>query len=106
MHAKDRWEYRFPSAHPLVDAGEWLDVLWHLSIDGRLDKLGKPHYSLAERVDEALRVLIPQSTQDAPAIRRLCEGLWGSEVSAEGLARLGREIGVAVDEAALLSGPA
>ena len=57
MHAKDRLEYRFPSTHPLVEVGEWLDVLWHFSVDGRLQKGGRPHYSKAERLDEASRLL-------------------------------------------------
>ena len=29
MHAKDRLEKRFPSSHPFVEIGEWLDILWH-----------------------------------------------------------------------------
>src|SRR4030042_5697467 len=55
MHAKDRWERRFPSVHPMVHVGDWMDSLWHFSIDGRLQNLGKPHYSKEERLDGAIR---------------------------------------------------
>jgi len=96
MHAKDRWEYRFPSAHPLVEAGEWLDVLWHFSLDGRLQKLGKPHYSKVERLYEANRVLEGlchiEGLQDR--VSELCDKLWGEEVTLAQLMELGREMGL------------
>jgi hypothetical protein len=96
MHAKDRWEYRFPSAHPLVEVGEWLDVLWHFSLDGRLQKLGKPHYSKIERLEEANRLLDKlchiEGLQDR--VRELCDELWGMEVTLAQLLEIGRSLGL------------
>ena len=96
MHAKDRWEHRFPSTHPLVEAGEWLDVLWHFSIDGRLQNWGKPHYSRAERLEEAIRVLEGLSPVKEPQVqaRELCDELWGKEVTFAQLEGIGRGLGV------------
>ena len=96
MHAKDRWEHRFPSTHPLVEAGEWLDVLWHFSIDGRLQNWGKPHYSRAERLEEATRVLegLCQIKEPHVQARELCDELWGKEVTLAQLLEIGRELGV------------
>jgi len=96
MHAKDRWEYRFPAAHPMVDAGEWLDVLWHFSIDGRLEALGKPHYSKAERLEEATRVLTelcPGSEAEARVVA-LCDDIWGREVTFSQLLDIGKGLGL------------
>lgn len=90
MHAKDRLENRFPSAHPLVEAGEWLDVLWHFSIDGRLETMGKPHYSRDERLDEAARVL--PGLEDR--LTKLCDELWGKEVTLGQLLKIGKELGL------------
>ncbi len=90
MHAKDRLENRFPSAHPLVEAGEWLDVLWHFSIDGRLETMGKPHYSRSEQLDEAARVL--PGLEDR--LTRLCDELWGKEVTFDQLLEIGKELGL------------
>jgi len=96
MHAKDRWEHRFPSTHPLVEAGEWLDVLWHFSIDGRLQNWGKPHYSRAERLEEATRVLegLGQIKEPQVQVRELCHELWGKEVTFAQLVEIGRGLGV------------
>lgn len=94
MHAKDRWEYRFPSAHPMMDAGEWLDALWHFSIDGRLEERGKPHFSKAERLDEATRVLRGLSpNQDTQSrVRELCDELWGKETTFAQLVDIGKKL--------------
>lgn len=96
MHAKDRWEYRFPAAHPLVYIGEWLDALWHFSIDGRLQSLGKPHYSRDERLEEAIGVLRGLCQFDAieDRVGRLCEELWGKEVTMAGLLEIGKSLGL------------
>lgn len=96
MHAKDRWEYRFPSAHPLVDAGEWLDALWHFSIDGRLEGWRKPHYSRTERLEEATRVLqglCPGKDLQAH-VGQLCDQLWGKETTFAQLLDIGKELGL------------
>jgi hypothetical protein len=96
MHAKDRWEYRFPSAHPLVNAGEWLDVLWHFSIDGRLEIWRRPHYSRTERLEEAIRVfrgLCPGKDLQA-RVCQLCDQLWGKEITFAKLLEIGKELGL------------
>ena len=96
MHAKDRWEYRFPSTHPLEEVGEWLDALWHFSLDGRLQKLGKPHYSKEERLEEANRLLegLCQIENLQNRVRELCDELWGKEVTFAQLLEIGRELGL------------
>lgn len=96
MHAKDRWEYRFPSAHPLVEVGEWLDALWHFSIDGRLQKIGKPHYSILERLDEAKRLLegLRQVENLEDRVMQLCDELWGEEVTLTQLLEIGKGLGL------------
>ncbi len=99
MHAKDRWEYRFPSTHPLVEAGEWLDVLWHFSIDGRLEKLDQPHYSKAERLEEATRVLSGLDTGLLEQARALSNKLWGKEVTFTQLLEIGKGLGLKLTEA-------
>lgn len=98
MHAKDRFEYRFPCAHPMVDIGDWLDVLWHFSVDGRLQKIGKPHYSKAERLDEAIGLLQGLSLTDGVSerVRAICDELWGNEVTFSQLMGIGRGMGLAV----------
>jgi hypothetical protein len=90
MHAKDRLENRFPSAHPFVEIGEWLDVLWHFSIDGRLGKIGKPHYLKSERLNEAARVL--PGLEDR--LNELCNELWGKDVTFNQLLEIGKELGL------------
>ena len=96
MHAKDRWEHRFPSAHPLVHVGDWLDVLWHFSIDGRLQNRGKPHYSREERVEEAIRVFQESGQVDSvqEQVERLCHQLWGKEVTMAELLDVGEDLGL------------
>jgi hypothetical protein len=95
-HAKDRWEYRFPAAHPMVDVGEWLDVLWHFSIDGRLEAWGKPHYSRAERLEEAARVLQEScpAGKVATTVSELCDSLWGKETTFAQLTDMGKGLGL------------
>ena len=96
VHAKDRWEHRFPAAHPMVNVGEWLDVLWHFSIDGRLEKWAKPHYSKAERLEEASGVLQGLRPQESPPalVTRLCGELWGRETTLAHLLEMGRDLGL------------
>ena len=96
MHAKDRWEHRFPSAHPMVHAGDWIDVLWHFSIDGRLQNLGKPHYSKEERLEEAVRVFEELGQVDSiqERIERLRDQLWGKEVTMAELLQIGKSLGL------------
>ncbi len=96
MHAKDRWERRFPAAHPLVNVGEWLDVLWHFSIDGRLEALGRPHYSRAERLEEAKRVMqsLCPGREPQVSVDKLCGELWGEEVTFAQLAGIGKSLGL------------
>lgn len=94
MHAKDRWELRFPSAHPLVHVGDWMDVLWHFSIDGRLQNLGKPHYSREERLEEAIRVFREAGVDSIEAqVQGLCGQLWGREVTMSELLQIGNSLG-------------
>jgi len=96
VHAKDRWEHRFPTAHPMVDAGEWLDAMWHFSIDGRLEGWGKPHYTRSERLEEATRVF--QETCPGTDLRgrveELCHDLWGREVTFSQLLEIGKDLGL------------
>jgi len=98
MHAKDRLEYRFPCAHPMVEIGDWLDVLWHFSVDGRLQKIGRPHYSKAERLDEAIGLLQGLCLADGISERVLaiCDELWGKEVSFSQLLEIGRDLRLAI----------
>lgn len=98
MHAKDRFENRFPCAHPLVDIGDWLDVLWHFSVDGRLEKIGRPHYSKSERLDEAIALLQGLCMIDSLSVQvhEICDELWGSEVTFSQLMEIGRDMGLAI----------
>jgi len=97
-HAKDRLEYRFPSAHPLVQVGAWLDSLWHFSIDGRLEKWGKPHYSREERLAEAARVFKDSAglteVHAVDLAARACGDLWGKEVTLADLLAIANEAGL------------
>jgi hypothetical protein len=99
LHAQDRWQHRFPAAHPLVHAGEWLDALWHFSIDGRLEKWGKPHYTREERLAEAVSVFqrlegLTSSCPNDLAVR-LCDDLWGREVTMTELLAIAGQTGLA-----------
>jgi hypothetical protein len=102
MHAKDRWECRFPSAHPMVHVGDWMDSLWHFSIDGRLQSMGKPHYSKEERLDEAVKAFtgLPQAEPAPALVRRLCDQLWGNKVTLTELLQIGQGLGLAAAETA------
>jgi hypothetical protein len=96
MHAKDRWERRFPAAHPQVQTSEWMDVLWHFSIDGRLEAQDKPHYPKAERLEEAAslfrKLRLPTDATDRALVA--CDRLWGKEVTMEALVQTGQELGL------------
>lgn len=96
MHAKDRWERRFPAAHPQVQTGEWLDVLWHFSIDGRLEAWNRPHYNREERLEEASALFRRLSFPAGAAGRALeaCRSLWGREVTMDSLVRMAEDIGL------------
>lgn len=96
MHAKDRWEGRFPAAHPQVQTSAWLDPLWHFSIDGRLEARNRPHYSREERLEEAValfrRMGLPADVADRALVT--CRGLWGREVTLDSLMEAGRSLGL------------
>jgi hypothetical protein len=96
MHAKDRWERRFPAAHPQVQTSEWIDFLWHFSIDGRLEARNKLHYTLAERLEETAalfrKLRLPAEATDRALMA--CSELWGKEVTMEKLVQTGRELGL------------
>ncbi len=96
MHAKDRWERRFPAAHPQVQVSEWIDALWHFSIDGRLEAWNKPHYNKAERLEEAAalfrKLRLPADVSDRAV--RACDGLWAKEVTMETLVEMGKSLGL------------
>jgi len=96
MHAKDRWERRFPSAHPMVHVGDWMDVLWHFSIDGRLENMGKIHYSREERLEEAIRTFqqLHQGEPIQELVHDLCGRLWGAEVTMPDLMQIGSRLGL------------
>jgi len=96
MHAKDRWERRFPAAHPQVQADEWLDALWHFSIDGRLEDWNKPHYGKAERLEEAAALFrkLRLSSDVTKRAMKACDGLWGREVTMSALVEMGKDIGL------------
>ena len=80
----------------MVHAGAWIDVLWHFSIDGRLQNLGKPHYSKEERLEEAVRVFeeLEQVDSIQEQIERLCDQLWGKEVTMAELLEIGKSLGL------------
>ncbi|MDM8001091.1 MAG: hypothetical protein QUS33_14175 [Dehalococcoidia bacterium] len=102
MHAKDRWERRFPAAHPLVQAAEWMDLFWHFSIDGRLEARNRPHYTKEERLEEAAD-LFRRLRLPADAAERAigaCSALWGREVTLEALLETGRNLGLETRETA------
>lgn len=94
MHAKDRWERRFPAAHPQVQADEWLDTLWHFSIDGRLEARDRPHYSKSERLEEAAALFhkLRLSRDVTKRAMKACDGLWGREVTMSALVEMGKEL--------------
>jgi hypothetical protein len=96
MHAKDRWERRFPAAHPQVQISEWIDALWHFSIDGRLEAWNKPHYTKAERVEEAAalfrKLRLPADVTDRAV--RACDGLWARDVTMAELVETGKSLGL------------
>lgn len=96
MHAKDRWERRFPAAHPQVQADAWMDALWHFSIDGRLEARNKPHYTKAERLEEALALFRSLRLSDDVTDRamRACDELWGREVTMAALEEMGKSLGL------------
>ncbi len=100
MHAKDRWERRFPAAHPQVQTGEWLDVLWHFSIDGRLEARGRPHYGRDERLEEAAAAFrrMDLSAQAADRALEACGDLWGREVTMDGLLGTAKGLGLEAGE--------
>lgn len=94
MHAKDCLEGRFPSCG-LIDPYENVELalitsLWHFSIEGRLEKLNKPHedlqkvieaeYSFVRELSEVWRVKFKK-----PITKELFEELgnklWGKEVT-------------------------
>jgi hypothetical protein len=96
MHAKDRWERRFPASHPQVQADEWIDVLWHFSIDGRLEARNKPHYTKVERLEEAAALFRKLRLSGEVTDRALtaCGGLWGREVTMAELVETGKSLGL------------
>jgi hypothetical protein len=108
MHAKDTLEGRFPSGG-FIDPSKnpelaLITSLWHFSIEGRLEKNGKPHLNKEESVEQeyfwaskleksqfirvekgrwerqvqpwALKKLITKEF-----IKELCDKLWGKEVT-------------------------
>ncbi|MBM4444599.1 MAG: hypothetical protein FJ020_04745 [Chloroflexi bacterium] len=100
MHAKDRWERRFPSAHPMVHIGDWMDALWHFSIEGRLQSLGRPHYTKEERLDEAVKAFggLPVAEPLPALARRLGDQLWGNAVTLTELLQMGHDLGLGATE--------
>jgi hypothetical protein len=96
MHAKDRWERRFPATHPQVQTGEWMDALWHFSIDGRLEARNKPHYTKAERLEEAASLFrkLRLSGDVTDRAMRACDELWGREVTMVALVETGKQLGL------------
>lgn len=96
MHAKDRWERRFPAAHPQVQTSQWLDALWHFSIDGRLQARGWPHYAQEERLEEAASLFGRMGLSAHASGRALaaCRDLWGREVTLDSLMEMGRDLGL------------
>lgn len=96
MHATDRWERRFPAAHPQVQTSQWLDVLWHFSIDGRLEARNRPHYGREERLDEASTLFRRMGLPAEAHSRALaaCRDLWGRELTLDALMETGRALGL------------
>jgi hypothetical protein len=101
MHAKDCLEGRFPSCG-LIDPWKNVELalvtsFWHFSIEGRLEKLNKPHhdlrkvieaeYSLAKRLSEAWMTKF-----EKPITKEFFEEfgnkLWGKEVTFQELQSL------------------
>jgi hypothetical protein len=101
MHAKDSLEGRFPSCG-LIDPYENVELalitsLWHFSIEGRLEKLNKPHYEL-QKVIEAEYSFMKELSEiwmtkfEKPITREFFEEfgnkLWGKEVTFQELQSL------------------
>lgn len=79
----------------MLEAGEWLDALWHFSIDGRLERLARPYYSKAERLEEAIRILPGLQ----PRVRELADELWGKEVTFTQLLEIGKGLSLKLPDA-------
>ena len=89
MHAKDVLEGRFPSCGRFVpyNAPELslITFLWHFSIEGRLQKLGKPHKEKEDTVTDEyyyMSSLYPNEKRFTKEFfQKLCDKLWGKEVT-------------------------
>lgn len=115
MHAKDYLEGRFPSCS-FINPNKnpelaLIESLWHFSIEGRLEKNGKPHKSRQRAIEEEylwaselkksemvevelgrwqmqirpwpLKKLITKEF-----LQKLCDELWGKEVTSQELQSL------------------
>lgn len=115
MHAKDVLEGRFPSSGSF---NSWekpelvlITSLWHFSIEGRLEKWGKPHedrqktlereYRFASDLEKAEMVEVKPGRWEKQIrpwplkkfiskelFRKLCDKLWGKEVTFQELQSL------------------
>jgi len=98
MHAKDCLEGRFPSSGFIsINQNPELALitsLWHFSIEGRLEKTGKPHKSRPKVIEDEylwarnlkLNKTLKPITKEI--VRELCDQLWGREVTFEELQSL------------------
>lgn len=89
MHAKDCLEGRFPSGgffDPYKNPELGLIIsLWHFSIERRLEKNGKPHKARQKVVEEeffwASGLLSRKKFITGELFQKLCDKLWGKEVT-------------------------
>jgi len=83
MHGKDVFERRFPSSGPYSQEKYpkmgLITALWHFSIEGRLEKIGKPHKPKERTIQDEHFWLRESVTKDK--LQQLCERFWGKEVT-------------------------
>ena len=86
MHAKDVIEGRFPSGGYIRERELYLVTsLWHFSIEGRLQKLGKPckkkEYVIEDEINLINSFFPEEKIITEEALQELCNELWGKEVT-------------------------
>lgn len=81
MHIKDVLSPRFPTIGCGIREMKIINLLWGFSIEGRLERMGKPH----QEREEAIRLLENSKTASREQAEGLCDKLWGKEVTYEEL---------------------
>jgi len=98
MHAKDVLEGRFPSSGLIDITKDFLQYLVgfaeDFSIEGRLGKIGRPHYTRKQSIENAYRCVAENyhlgltGNKVKKPIRKeffekLCDNVWGKELTSE-----------------------